>query len=56
MIIKPIKTQADNEAALARIEQLWDAEPNTMGGDELDALATLVNEFEEKFYLDKVQN
>ena len=48
-----IKTEADNQAALARIEQLWDAEPNTKEGDELDALATQVQAFEEMFYLKK---
>ena len=50
MQIRPIKTVEDNEAALARIEQLWDAEPNTAEGDELDVLATLVSAFEEEFF------
>ena len=46
MQIKPIKTPADHQAALARIEQLWEAEPNTPEGDELEVLATLVEAFE----------
>lgn len=50
MQIKPIKTEADNEAALARIEQLFDAEPDTPEGDELEILATLVHAFEEEHY------
>ncbi len=50
MQIKPIKTVEDNQAALARIEQLWDAEPNTPAGDELEVLATLVHTFEEEHY------
>lgn len=50
MYIKPIKTVEDNEAALTRIAQLWDAEPNTPEGDELDVLATLVHAFEEEYY------
>lgn len=50
MQIKPIKTEADNRAALARIEQLWDAEVNTPEGDELEVLATLVEAFEEAHY------
>ncbi|ENM5730742.1 DNA-binding protein [Vibrio mimicus] len=50
MQIKPIKTAEDNRAALARIEQLWDAEPNTPEGDELEVLATLVEAFEEANY------
>jgi HTH-type transcriptional regulator/antitoxin HigA len=48
--IKPIKTEADNQAALARIEQLWDAQPNTPEGDELDVLVTLVQAFEDVHY------
>lgn len=50
MQIKPIKTVEDNLAALARIEQLWDAEPNTPANDELDILTTLVEAFEEKHF------
>ncbi|MFV0576535.1 MAG: type II toxin-antitoxin system HigA family antitoxin [Vibrio sp.] len=50
MHIKPIKTAEDNRAALAHIEQLWDAEPNTPEGDELEVLATLVEAFEEAHY------
>ncbi|MCO4320521.1 helix-turn-helix domain-containing protein [Aliidiomarina quisquiliarum] len=50
MHIKPIKTVEDNSAALARIEQLWDAEPNTPEGDELEVLVTLVQAFEEEHY------
>lgn len=50
MQIRPIKTVDDNKAALARIEQLWDAEPNTPEGDELDILVTLVSAFEDEYY------
>lgn len=50
MKIKPIKSVEDNNAALARIEQLWDAEPNSPEGDELEVLATLVHAFEEEHY------
>ncbi|MCW3173512.1 helix-turn-helix domain-containing protein [Shewanella subflava] len=50
MQVKPIKTAEDNRTALARIEQLWDAEPNTPEGDELEVLATLVEAFEEANY------
>ncbi|HGZ7314294.1 TPA: type II toxin-antitoxin system HigA family antitoxin [Vibrio parahaemolyticus] len=50
MQVKPIKTAEDNRVALARIEQLWDAEPNTPEGDELEVLATLVEAFEEANY------
>lgn len=50
MHIKPIKTAEDHQAALARIEQLWDAKPDTPEGDELAVLATLVEAFEEAHY------
>lgn len=50
MQVRPIKTAEDNRAALARIEQLWDAEPNTPEGDELEVLATLIEAFEEANY------
>jgi len=50
MHIKPIKTAEDNQAALARIEQLWDAKPDTPEGDELAVLATLVEAYEEANY------
>ncbi|HFU0229614.1 DNA-binding protein [Vibrio parahaemolyticus] len=50
MNIKPIKTEEDNRVALARISQIFDAEPNTPEGDELDVLATLVEAFEEAHY------
>lgn len=42
-----IITVENHKAALARIEELWDAEPNTPEGDELDALVTLVNAYED---------
>ena len=50
MDIKPIKTEADYEAALAEIESLFDAEPGTAEADKLDVLATLVEAYEEKHY------
>lgn len=46
MNIKPIKTESDYKSTLARIEDLWDAEPNTKKGDELSILAILVENYE----------
>lgn len=46
MTIRPIKTKKDHKAALKRIDELWDAEPKTPEGDELDVLATLVEAYE----------
>ncbi len=47
MKIRPIKTEADYESALAAIEQLCNAEAGTPEGDKLDILATLVEHYEE---------
>ncbi len=46
--IKPIKTEADYEATLARVESLWGALPDTPEGDELEVLFTLVEAYETK--------
>jgi HTH-type transcriptional regulator/antitoxin HigA len=50
MDIKPIKTEADYEAALKEIENLFDAEPGTPEGDRLEILATLVEAFEDEHF------
>ena len=44
--IKPIKTEADYDDALAEINVLMDAEPGTSEGDRLDVLVTLVEAYE----------
>ncbi len=48
MDLKPIKTDADFRAALADIERLWDAEPDTPDGDRLDLVMTLVEAYERR--------
>lgn len=48
MFPKVIKNEGDYEAALSRIGELMDAEPNTSEGDELELLATLVELYEER--------
>ena len=45
--IRPVRTEADHKAALARIDELMDAQPGTPEADELDVLATLVERYEE---------
>lgn len=47
---KLIKTEADYQAALARIEAIFDAKPGTPEGDELDLLSTLIELYEEKAF------
>jgi HTH-type transcriptional regulator/antitoxin HigA len=50
MEIRPIKTEADYEAALHKIEVLFEAEPGTPEADRLEVLTTLVEAYEEKHY------
>ena len=45
--VRPIKTEADHEAALAEIARLMDASPDSSDGDRLDVLVTLVERYEE---------
>jgi HTH-type transcriptional regulator/antitoxin HigA len=46
MRVRPIKTKADYEAAMARIERLWDAAPGSEDADTLEVLAVLVDAYE----------
>jgi HTH-type transcriptional regulator/antitoxin HigA len=46
MQLKPIRTEADYEAALEEIDRLMDALTGTPEGDRLDVLTTLVEAYE----------
>jgi HTH-type transcriptional regulator/antitoxin HigA len=48
--IKPIKTDTDYRAALAEVEQLFDAAPDTLAGDRLEVLVALIEVYEAKHY------
>lgn len=50
MDIKPIKTDADYQAALKEIESLMMAEPDSPEGEKLDVLVTLVEAYEAKHF------
>jgi len=50
MHLKPIRTDADHEAALKEIERLWNAEEGTADGDRLEILSTLVEAYEEAHF------
>lgn len=50
MEIRPVRTEADHRAALARIGELMGAQANSTEGDELDVLATLVEAYEQKHF------
>ena len=46
MEIKPIKTEKDYTNSIKRIETLWGAKKDSIEGDELDLLCTLVESYE----------
>ncbi|MFZ5675527.1 MAG: helix-turn-helix domain-containing protein [Pseudomonadota bacterium] len=48
--LKPIRSDADYEAALAEVERLWGAKSGTPKGDRLDILATLIDVYEERHF------
>jgi HTH-type transcriptional regulator/antitoxin HigA len=50
MVIKPIKTDADYEAAPEAIERLLDSKPGTAEADRLEVIATLVEAYESKHH------
>jgi HTH-type transcriptional regulator/antitoxin HigA len=50
MEIRPIKNDHDYEAALRRVETLWNSEEGSPEFDELDVLATLVEAYEREHY------
>ena len=45
-MIKPIRTEIDYQQALSRVGSLMDAEPNSEAFDELEVLATSVENYE----------
>jgi HTH-type transcriptional regulator/antitoxin HigA len=48
--LKPIRSDADYEVALAAVEKLWGAKAGTPAGDRLDVLATLIDAYEAEHY------
>jgi HTH-type transcriptional regulator/antitoxin HigA len=48
--VRPIRNEEDYDAAVARIEKLMSAEPDSAEEDELDILVTLVDAYEEKHF------
>ena len=49
--VKPIRTQADYESALMRIDELMGATPESPEEAELEALADLVDEYEVALFI-----
>jgi HTH-type transcriptional regulator / antitoxin HigA len=50
MSIKPIKTKKDYKAALQRLEMIFDANPGSAQGDELEILGILIDNYEKTHY------
>ena len=50
MEIRPIRSESEYEKALSRVEALWGAPPDSVEGDELDVLATLIDAYESEQY------
>lgn len=50
MKIKPIRTEADYEKALSRVDKLWGAKKGTTTGDELEVWVTLIEAYEDEKY------
>lgn len=50
MTIKPIKTKKDYQAALDRLELIFDVKPGTPEGDELEVLGILIDKYEQEHY------
>lgn len=50
MNIKPIKNNADYQAALVEVEQLMTATPDSPEGEKLDVMVTLIEAWEAKHY------
>lgn len=44
--LKPIKTEQDYNQALERLEDIFDAKPNSKEGDELEILGILIEKYE----------
>jgi HTH-type transcriptional regulator/antitoxin HigA len=50
MNIKLIKTEADYQKALKRLEEIFDAKIGTPEGDEADILGLMIDEYEKKHF------
>jgi len=50
MDIKLIKTEADYQQALKRLEKIFDAKIGTIESDEADILGLMIDEYEKKQY------
>ena len=50
MTLEPIRTERDYDAALARIDEIFDADPDSPEGRELEVRAVLVEDYERRVH------
>jgi HTH-type transcriptional regulator / antitoxin HigA len=50
MDLKPIKTKCDYQAALKRVEQLWDTAAGSIEADALDVLTLIIADYETRHF------
>jgi HTH-type transcriptional regulator / antitoxin HigA len=50
MKIKPIHTEKDYKEAMSRLEDIFDANPGTKEGDELELLSILIEKYEDEHF------
>lgn len=50
MNLRPIRTEADYDAALSEVERLWGSKVGTPAGDRLDVLLILIENYESKHH------
>jgi HTH-type transcriptional regulator/antitoxin HigA len=48
--VRPLRCEADYEAALGEVEKLWGSQSGTAEGDRLDVLATLIDAYEAEHF------
>ncbi|MGH6924934.1 MAG: helix-turn-helix domain-containing protein [Propylenella sp.] len=48
--VRPIRTEADYDLALAELKRLWGSKAGTRAGDRLDVLATLIDAYETEHF------
>jgi HTH-type transcriptional regulator/antitoxin HigA len=50
MMIKPVKTKKDYQAAMQRLAAIFDSRPGTPEGDELEVLSILIEKYENEHF------
>ena len=50
MRVKPIRTEKELDKAFERLEDIFDAEPGTEEGDELEILSLVIEDYENKHH------